>query len=262
MMTTDSQTVETLKTGGSGAPLFCFPGPNHFRDMAKLMNSNVIGVDVIRLYEEHPTYTIPQIAGLCIDTIRRYQSRGPYYFCGWSFGGFVAYEMAVQLASAGEQVGLLVVLDVGNPAPFASNASAFESLRNLLNGDLGALAHDAVKFITPKPDKMTWFLIKPLFRILNRPVPKVFQINNSIVDVACQQFRPSFYSGRLVLICAQGRGSEYKLEPTLGWKRCVNGSIDVQFVPGDHLSMMEPPNVTELAKMLTGYLPAAYPTGS
>ena len=272
-MTTDSEIVEALQTSGTGAPLFCFPGPNHFRDMAKLMESkrSVFGVDVIKLYEANPTYSIKQIAGLCIDTIRAYQSRGPYYLCGWSFGGFVAYEMAVQLVSAGEQVGLLVVLDVGNPAP-ATMVTLSESLdfrvtylsdrlkkyaRNLLSGNLSAFAADALKFITPKPDKMTWFLVEPLFRMLNRPVPKRFQINNSIVDVACRDFKPSIYSGSLVLICAQKRGSEYNLEPTWGWERCVDGPIDIQVVPGDHLNMMEPPNVSELVEKLTSYLPGS-----
>ncbi len=270
-MTTDSEIVEALQTSGTGAPLFCFPGPNHFRDMAKLMKSkrSVFGVDVIKLYEAHPTYTIGQIAGLCIDTIRPYQSRGPYYLCGWSFGGFVAYEMAVQLVSAGEEVGLLVVLDVGNPAP-ASGLSVSEGLefrltylsdrlkkylRNLLSGNFSSLAEDALRFITPKPNKMTWFLVEPLFRMLKQPIPKIFQINTSIVDVACREFRPSSYTGRLVLICAQSRGSEYNLEPTLGWKRCVDGPIDIHIVPGDHLNMMEPPNVSELVEKLTSYLP-------
>ncbi len=272
IMITDSECVEMLKASGTGGTLFCFPGPNHFRDMAELMKSkrSVLGVDVIKLYEAHPTYTIRQIADLCIETIRPYQSSGPYHLCGWSFGGFVAYEMAAQLVSAGEEVGLLVVLDVGNPAS-ASGLSVSESLefrltyfsdrlkkyaRNLLSGNFNSLAEDALKFITPKPNKMTWFLVEPLFRMLNQPVPKIFQINTSIVDAACREFRPSFYTGRLVLICARNRGSELNLEPTLGWKRCVDGPIDVHVVPGDHLSMMEPPNVSELIEKLTSYLPA------
>jgi hypothetical protein len=126
----------------------------------------------------------------------------------------------------------------------------------LLGGNFSALAQDALKFITPKPNKMTWFLIEPLFRMLNRPVPKIFQINNSIVDVACLGFRPSRYTGRLVLIGAQERGSEFNLEPTLGWKRCVDGPIDVHIVPGDHLNMMKSPNVNGLVEKLASYFPA------
>lgn len=271
-MISDNEFVEELQTSSNGCPLFCFPGPDNFRQMAALMTPkrSVVGVDAMKLYELHPTSTIAQIAGVCINIIRQIQKHGPYYLCGWSFGGFVAYEMAVQLRGAGERVGLLAVLDVGNPAP-ASGWSTSESLRfhltylsdrlkkyarNLLGGNFSKLKGDALKFITPKPNKMTWLIVGPLFRMLNRPVPEALQINTSIVDIACAEFRPSFYTGRLVLICAQNRGPEFNLEPTLGWTRCVSGPIDLHIVPGDHLSMMEAPNIKTLADTLGSYLVA------
>jgi thioesterase domain-containing protein len=234
--------------------------------MAELMTSKrlVFGVDVIRLYEANPTYTIRQIAGLCIDIIRQYQSSGPYYLCGWSFGGFVAYEMAAQLASTGDEVGLLVVLDaeiVSVPKSLGFRLTYLNDrikkyARNILRGDFNKLAQDMLSFITPKPDKMTWFLAEPLFRMLKRPLPKSFQINNSIVDVACREYKPSLSPVSLVLMRSQSRGSEFSLEPTLGWKTCAGGHIDVDIVPGDHVSMLQAPDVNELVEKLLGYLPA------
>jgi thioesterase domain-containing protein len=46
-----------------------------------------------------------------VEHIRSVQETGPYHLLGWSLGGIVAHEMAVQLQSAGEQVAALVSMD-------------------------------------------------------------------------------------------------------------------------------------------------------
>ncbi|MFF1410922.1 amino acid adenylation domain-containing protein, partial [Streptomyces sp. NPDC058289] len=46
-----------------------------------------------------------------VRQIRGVQESGPYRLMGWSFGGVVAHEMAVQLRAQGEQVEILALLD-------------------------------------------------------------------------------------------------------------------------------------------------------
>jgi pimeloyl-ACP methyl ester carboxylesterase len=46
-----------------------------------------------------------------VAQIRTVQPAGPYHLVGWSFGGNVVHEMAVQLRDAGEEIAALVVLD-------------------------------------------------------------------------------------------------------------------------------------------------------
>ncbi|GAA1395784.1 hypothetical protein GCM10009639_31300 [Kitasatospora putterlickiae] len=50
-------------------------------------------------------------AAAYVARIREVAPRGPYHLVGWSAGGLIAHEMAVLLQAAGEQVGLLAVLD-------------------------------------------------------------------------------------------------------------------------------------------------------
>ncbi|MEV6426187.1 amino acid adenylation domain-containing protein [Nocardia sp. NPDC051463] len=54
--------------------------------------------------------TIGQYADRYVREIRKIAPRGPYELLGWSFGGFVAHEMAARLRRAGEHV-RLVLLD-------------------------------------------------------------------------------------------------------------------------------------------------------
>ena len=48
-----------------------------------------------------------------IDDLRRVQPEGPYWLCGYSFGGICAYEVARQLRADGDDVAFLGVIDVG-----------------------------------------------------------------------------------------------------------------------------------------------------
>ncbi|MCC6694567.1 MAG: amino acid adenylation domain-containing protein [Candidatus Hydrogenedentes bacterium] len=55
--------------------------------------------------------TVERLAELYLREVRSKQDTGPYVLGGYSFGAIVAYEMARQLVAAGEQVGLLVLVD-------------------------------------------------------------------------------------------------------------------------------------------------------
>ncbi len=54
---------------------------------------------------------IEAIAKFHIEAMREVQSHGPYLLGGWSFGGYVAFEMARQLAEQGERVALLALIE-------------------------------------------------------------------------------------------------------------------------------------------------------
>ena len=51
------------------------------------------------------------MAAYYLHGVREVQPHGPYCLAGYSFGGFVVFEMAQQLHAAGETVALLGLLD-------------------------------------------------------------------------------------------------------------------------------------------------------
>ncbi|MFF4383413.1 amino acid adenylation domain-containing protein [Kitasatospora sp. NPDC001547] len=55
--------------------------------------------------------SIAEMATDYIEQMRSVQPSGPYHLLGWSYGGVIAHEIAVQLQAAGEEVGALVMLD-------------------------------------------------------------------------------------------------------------------------------------------------------
>src|SRR6185436_16427227 len=64
---------------------------------------------------ERPEADLRALAALHLEAVRQAQPAGPYRLLGWSMGGVVAYEMACQLAAAGEEVELLAVVDSPSP---------------------------------------------------------------------------------------------------------------------------------------------------
>ncbi|MFF7987996.1 amino acid adenylation domain-containing protein [Streptomyces sp. NPDC007901] len=107
-----------IRTKGDKEPLFCVhPGGGISWSYAPLAGF---------LPDDRPIYAL-QARGLdgkedlpgsmremvddYIDHIRAIQPNGPYHLLGWSFGGVVAHQIAVELQGTGETVAMLALLD-------------------------------------------------------------------------------------------------------------------------------------------------------
>ncbi len=66
--------------------------------------------------------SLAEIAAIHVAAVRRCQPSGPYHLVGWSLGGVIAHEMSRQLVDAGEQVGVLMVLDSRPPGDLDEEA--------------------------------------------------------------------------------------------------------------------------------------------
>jgi thioesterase domain-containing protein len=66
--------------------------------------------------------SIEGLADVHVAALQGVRPKGPYHLAGWSFGAIVALEMAQRLVAAGEEVGLVFILDMrvnsGDTEPF------------------------------------------------------------------------------------------------------------------------------------------------
>jgi thioesterase domain-containing protein len=107
-----------LRAGGAGAPVFfihpigglswCYSRflPYIPRDhpVYGLQSSGYLG------RSDRPG-SVEEIITEYVTRIRELHPRGPYALAGWSFGGFMAHEIAAELSSHGDDVPVVVVLD-------------------------------------------------------------------------------------------------------------------------------------------------------
>jgi thioesterase domain-containing protein len=265
-----------LRRSDTAASLFCFPGSGGeifvFDDLAKVIRSNlsIYAINMSELYEARSDFTVQKIGEYYFGVVRAQQKRGPYYLCGYSFGGLVTYEIAAMLAKIGEEVGLVALLDAPCPT-LVSNLSPAEATRfratyvsdrlkkygsNLLSGNFSKLMGDAVAFMSQRAGAIPWLFMRSAFRLLRMPLPQTLQNNNPIVVEAYKSYVPGPYAGRLVLFRSESRGREHNLDPNFGWGVSATGGIDSHVVPGHHTDMMGLPNVTVVAEIMSRYLEA------
>ncbi|RZU29455.1 amino acid adenylation domain-containing protein [Streptomyces sp. BK022] len=219
-----------------------------------------------------PLRTVEDLAESYLAALRKVRPHGPYTVGGWSFGGFVAFEMARRLRAAGERVELLVVdttaLDQGPRSPHDDEAMLEWFFHELLwPRDGGAVSAPAV----PGGPGSTEERFASMARVAGErgilPADSSGTVVRRLFDVyranwhATLAYRPPREDQDLTLIRAveplpaalsamHGAARTRHQDPCNGWSAVTRGRIRTVQAPGDHLTMMEEPHVARLTSIL------------
>jgi thioesterase domain-containing protein/aryl carrier-like protein len=111
-----------IRVRGSKPPFFCLHAAGGrswcYMPLARYVPADypLYGLQARGLKDSSQLATsVREMASDYIEQIRSVQESGPYHLLGWSSGGIVAHEIAVQLQAQGEQVAALVVMDTYPP---------------------------------------------------------------------------------------------------------------------------------------------------
>jgi amino acid adenylation domain-containing protein len=255
-----------IQPSGSALPFFCVhPAGGDVLCYAALARHLGSGQPVYGLQSRglsgdgQPLERVPEMAALYVEEIRRMQPAGPYRLGGWSLGGVIAFEMACQLAAAGEEVELLAMLDsspaIVDLAEMPDDVSLLLDIvayvANLWNKpdlaasreELEALAPEARLDLVLDQLRDADFLPRGVGRDRLRRVLDVYRANG----LAVRGYELSAYAGPLTLFKAADApaGSD-----GYGWGEIVAGGVEVETIPGHHLNLLAEPNVRTLAERL------------
>jgi thioesterase domain-containing protein/acyl carrier protein len=104
--------VQTLK-GGAGLPLFCIHPAGGvswpYQVLGEYLDCPILGIQQVPQGEE--ARSIRAMAADYADRIQETFAGGPYNLLGWSFGGVIAHETAIELQRRGCEVARLILLD-------------------------------------------------------------------------------------------------------------------------------------------------------
>lgn len=110
-----------IQSSGSRPPFFCIHGAGGnvliYRALSQNLGSDqpFFGLQCQGLDGSCPPLTrIEDMAALYVKSIRSQQAHGPYLLGGYCGGGLIAFEVAQQLRSEGEEISLLALFDTMN----------------------------------------------------------------------------------------------------------------------------------------------------
>ncbi|HEV7443337.1 MAG TPA: non-ribosomal peptide synthetase, partial [Steroidobacteraceae bacterium] len=242
-----------LKAGEGVSPLFFIHGLGgnvaELFPVARSMTypGAVFGVQARGLArDERPHATVEAMATEYLRAIKARQPNGPYYLCGYSFGGLVAFEMGRRLSESGDEIGLLGLFDtmpnfLGWPLPVwlafvRQRMARFAGVSAGLRGDL---TH-------------TELHSPPLLSFLKSAPASVLRVMARAL-IASARYRPGFYPGELKLFIPAERDSALP-SPQAFWRQHAR-ALSIVDTAGAHLTMLSMPNAESAAASLTRYLP-------
>jgi amino acid adenylation domain-containing protein len=183
----------------------------------------VIGIQARGLDgRERPHATVEAMAAEYLRAVKARQADGPYYLCGYSFGGLVAFEMARRLRESGEEVALVGLFD-----------TMMSPLRRPLRSWLSMMRRRRRGFLKFAPTG----------------VLKV----GAYALIASVRYRPGFYPGELTLFTPVGR--EPGLPSLQAIWRTHARTLSIVETAGAHSTMFSSPHAESAAACLTHCLP-------
>lgn len=112
----------TLKPDGSGPPLFLIHGAGGLAFTVFEVGQTLTCDRPVFAVQDpacdpalDPARSVEAMATALIAQILTVQPQGRFHLCGHSFGGLLAYEMAIQLRARGHAIGFLGMLDTPTP---------------------------------------------------------------------------------------------------------------------------------------------------
>ena len=257
---------------GSEPPLFCIHGLGGgvlcYYSLAQYLGTEqpVYGLQPRGLDgKEPPLRQVEEMAFHYIREMKTIQPHGPYFLAGYSFGGIIAFEIAQQLRSRGENVALLAMLDTCVP-----NSSTRLPFRKRVLVHVDNLLEQGPKYLSYKLaawGKHSKHNIREKymhFLGIKEPLPeddKHLEVMDANVQALIKYtFQP--YSDRIILFRTDDKtrteavGEQYDLQ--FGWGSIVSGGIEIHLIPGTHNTFLSEPHVEVLAKKLKDCLKKAY----
>ncbi|WP_194792051.1 amino acid adenylation domain-containing protein [Pseudomonas sp. UFMG81] len=218
-----------------------------------------------------PIPSVEAQAAFYIQAMRRVQPHGPYLIGGWSYGGFVAFEIANQLIQAGEQVSNVLVLDTMALSDQAKGKASDDGLLSWFFWELLWTSRGSELPVTLVPEHIlglqerfdyitdhaiaigaipagsTKAVMQRLFEVYRNNWDAAteynYQARRPAVDITLVRAREPL--PRILREMHDTIRSEYN-DPLNGWAAQTSGQVRLVEVDGDHLTIMEEPFVGPL----------------
>ena len=269
----DHAAIVTLSNAGAGMPIYC-PHP---------MGGHVLCYAALgrRLAGRHPAWGL-QAKGIrpgeapavtwdeIIDhhwalmmSARRDAATGAAHplegvaLLGYSYGGYIAMELAARARREGATRVPVLLLDVPHPSviPVESRLPDDAALLHALFGTALNLELETLQRVSAAA--LTRYVYDAAVTHHLLPPDTVFEQVDRVLAAyrAHSRIEPPIgsYDFPVVLVRASDRAERISSLPDLGWGAHASG-LAIEWVPGSHETMLDPPHAGQLADLVANYL--------
>ena len=243
----------SVRSGGDKPPFFCVHGllgsafPYHKLALHMDAERPFYGLQCRGLDgSEDPTDTVEKMAEEYVASIRAVQAEGPYHLGGYSFGGYIAYEMARLLHAQGEETAVLAMLGTGVPVAMNTpeQIQGFDFMVGYM-GDFARMIRNADMAGQRGPQNVPTAAGAP-------PMAPIWWVT-TVNWMAMMRYLPPSYAGSMDLFVTTEQEQLYTQDPSMGWTELVD-RVQVHAIGGNHLNVFTEPQVQELASLLDACL--------
>jgi amino acid adenylation domain-containing protein len=195
------------------------------------------------------------LASRYVKIIRDFQKEGPYFLAGYSYGGVLAFEVAAQLRSLGQEIAFLGLLDAVHfgglkPRPFPWLAKLSYHVRECFRNGPSHLA-GRLKLIRRRKSKRV-----DAQRRSGSPDANAWENKMAFLVLADRRYRAKPYPGSVLLVKAVGMPASFAHwpDPTNGWGGVVQGQLDTIAIPAIHEEFLDDSHIKEVANALRDYI--------
>jgi amino acid adenylation domain-containing protein len=248
--------IETLAQG-TGVPLFCFHPAGGlawpYQPLGNYLDCPIIGIQQSHGEEDEPE-SIRSMATRYADRLQAVHPIGPYNLLGWSLGGVIAHEVAIELCRRGCVVGRLILLDAATWGDV--NLTRDQDLGDAVESYVLELMLGYLRIEVPeKSEPLSYLRAEELF---HHQIPLPIAQLRVFLDFFVQNMKASFlyllehvpavFDGDMVIFSTTQNEANWDL-PLL-WRPYVNGDIAVHSVDCAHLDMLSPESIEMYGKQL------------
>jgi len=259
--------IVPVRPFGRLEPIFIIQSYLLYGAMLEIVEPDRPVFGVREMGDEREPMSVEERARKFVREILSVHSSGPLFLAGWCAAGTLTVEIARQLREDGHAVGLVALFDAERPgfelpkgigswlARFGKKVVFHgQRIRRVPWRQKVAYVYEALErnwdwavesYYIANYNSMLWLQRRFGISLSEAAFNNVYASMTALKDAS---LRP--YPGKLNLFRAADVPNFAEIDATLGWSMIAQGGVEVNFVPGDHVSMFQKPHVESLAQRL------------
>jgi non-ribosomal peptide synthetase component F/thioesterase domain-containing protein/acyl carrier protein len=266
----DFRQMVKLHAQGANLPLIAINNTGVYYLLAKRLGAEQ-PVTSLQIFDpgskrESLPQTLEEIAAEYVKLIHRVHPEGPYLLAGWCVAGALAFEIARQLAAAGQDVRNVFLLDSWAPnyftrLPWLRRLIGNYSLRwQLTRADWQRFRsgeQTLAQFMEHRNSVRRMRKLLATGKAPARPVASATGPEHydkwllEYLQMTTNRYEPKAYSGRITLFRSMGEPTGWLFDPLAGWGQFARGGVELQMVDGNHFTMFQDPGASQMADRMT-----------